>query len=64
MNNKKNNMLDMEKLVNDFFNEPKEKYLMKIFENGQKTLENSEKILNYIDEMNDRIYDLEELLQD
>lgn len=64
MNNKKNNMLDMEKLVNDFFNEPKEKYLIKIFENGQKTLENSEKILNYIDEMNDRIYDLEELLQD
>lgn len=64
MNNKKNNMLDMEKLVKDFFNEPKEKYLMKIFENGQKTLENSEKILNYIDEMNDRIYDLEELLQD
>lgn len=63
---KKEKNINLEEIVNSFFNNEKieneEKILIKIHQNSEKIIHSTDKILNSIEEINDRLYDIEEML--
>lgn len=63
---KKEKNINLEEIVNSFFNNEKieneEKILIKIHQNSEKIIHSTDKILNSIEEINDRLYDIEEII--